>query len=298
MIDIKVETFLKVCQTMNYTRAAQELGFTQPSVSQHIRNLEDYYHVKLFIYKNKKLEITEAGQYLKKNLETLSHDVNRMREAMKNIAKKRKIRMGATLSIGEFYIPDKLSAYIKKNPEVEIVLIIADTKELLIQLDLGEIDFILCEGYFDKNQYEYELIEKDEMCIVCSENFEIGDIRELSSLFKHHILLRETGSGTREIFENYLHGLNYSLENFSRCSEFTSPHVIKKLLADGIGISVLYKTVVEKDLREKRLREIVVPDFQLAHEFNAVWKSNSIFGEEYRNIIRNITCSKGHMSIT
>lgn len=288
MIDTKVETFLKVCQTMNYTRAAQEIGFTQPSVSQHIRCIEEFYNVKLFVYKNKKLELTEQGQYLKKYLETLSHDVNYMRETMKNIAKKRKIKIGATLSIGEFYLPDKLSAYIKKNPEVEIVLIIADTKELLSRLDLGEIDFILCEGYFDKCQYEYELIEKDKMCIVCSENYEIGDIRDLSSLFRHHILIREIGSGTREIFENYLHGLNYSLENFEKCSEFTSPHIIKKLLVDGIGISVLYKTVVEMELREKRLREIVVPDFQLAHEFNAVWKSNSIFYEEYRNIIHNL----------
>lgn len=293
MIDTKVETFLKVCKTMNYTKAAQELGFTQPSVSQHIRCLEEFYNVKLFVYKNKKLELTEQGRYLKKHLETLSHDVNYMKESIQSIKKNRKIRLGATLSIGEFYIPDKLSCYIKSNPDIEIVLMIADTKELLNKLDLGEIDFILCEGYFDKSQYEYELIEKERMCIVCSVNYDLGDISDLSSLFKHHLLLRETGSGTREIFENYLHGQNYSIESFERCSEFSSPHLIKKLLVEGIGISVLYKTVVEKELKEKSLREIEIPEFQIVHEFNAVWKSNSIFDEECRCVIHNLIHRKG-----
>lgn len=273
---------------MNYTKAAQQLGFTQPSVSQHIRGLEEFYKVKLFVYKNKKLELTEQGKYLKKYLETLSHDVNHMKQSIHNIKKNRRILLGATLSIGEFYISDKLSRYIKGNPNVEIVLIIADTKELLGKLDAGEIDFILCEGYFDKSRYEYERIETDKMCIVCSRDYDSRNVRDLSSLFQHHLLLRETGSGTREIFENYLHEHNFSVANFERCSEFTSPHLIKKLLLDGIGISVLYKTVVETELKEKRLREIEIPDFQLTHEFNAVWKSNSIFSQEYKSIIHDI----------
>lgn len=277
---------------MNYTRAAETLGFTQPTVSQHIRYLEEFYNVKLFVYKNKKLELTEQGLYLKKHLETLSHDVNYMKESIQNIKKNRKIRLGATLSIGEFYIPNKLSRFLKTNVDIEIVLIIADTKELLSRLDAGEIDFILCEGYFDKNQYEYELIGKEKMCIVCSVDYDLGNISDLNSLFKHHILVRETGSGTREIFENYLHGQGLSLTNFERCSEFTSPHLIKKMLLDGIGISVLYKTVVKSELKERRLREIEIPGFQIVHEFNAVWKSNSIFEEEYRSIIQKMLNQK------
>lgn len=288
MLDMKAETFLKVCKTMNYTKAAQELGFTQPSVSQHIRSLEEYYRVKLFAYENKRLQLTEQGRYLKEHLETLAHDVNYMREAIQTIRKNRKVRMGATRSIGEFYIPDKISHYSKENPDTELMLMIADTKELLSRLDLGEIDFILCEGYFDKSRYEYEQVEEDRMCIVCSGDYDLGQVRELSSLFSHPMLLREAGSGTREIFENYLRGQNYSLANFERCSEFNSPHLIKKLLLDGLGVSVLYKTVVKKELEVGRLREISVPGFSIVHEFNAVWKSNSMFGAEYKGVLQEL----------
>lgn len=288
MIDLKVETFLRVCQTMNYTRAAEELGLTQPSVSQHIRNLEEYYKVKLFTYENKKLKLTEQGAYLKEHLETLSHDVNYMRASVQNIKKKKKMKLGATMSIGEFYIPEKLSSFIKENPDMEITVMIADTKELLNRLDTGDVDFILCEGFFDKSRYDYELIKNEEMCVVCSGEYDCENISDLKSLFGHHLFIREKGSGTREIFENYLKTHNFSLDNFYQCSECTSPHVIKKLLADCHGISVLYKTVVEKELENNSLKEIVVSDFGIVHEFNSVWKAGSIFKEEYRDIIHRL----------
>lgn len=288
MIDVRVETFLEVCKTMNYTKTAGNLNMTQPAVSQHIRGLEEFYGVKLFSYKNKRLELTEQGKYLKKYLETISHDVKNLQESVQNIRKRKRIRLGATLSIGEFYLPEKLSYFIRKNPELDVSVIIADTRELLLKLDHGAVDFILCEGYFDKNEYAHKLIKKEEMCIVCSQRYDSSKIKELSDLFEHSMLCRENGSGTREIFENYLHEYNYSFKNFISVSEFTSPHLIKKILIDGLGISVLYKTVVKKELQKKTLKIIEIPGFQVSHEFNAVWKKDSAFGTQYNEWIDEI----------
>ena len=93
MIDTRVETFLDVCKTMNYTRTAENLNMTQPAVSQHIRCLEDFYQTRLFTYKNKKLELTEQGRYLKKYLETIAHDVKNLQESVQNIRKRIRIRL-------------------------------------------------------------------------------------------------------------------------------------------------------------------------------------------------------------
>lgn len=281
MIDIKVNTFLDVCKTMNYTRTAQNLNMTQPAVSQHIRGLEEYYNVKVFSYKNKKLELTTQGRYLKKYLETISHDIKYLQESVQNIEMKQKLKMGATMSIGEFYLPGRLSSFMSNNSKINLSVTIADTKELLFRLDNGDVDFILCEGYFDKNEYAHKLIKKEEMCIVCSKEYDDSKIKELSDLFEHPMLCRENGSGTREIFEHYLREYNYSFENFTSISEFTSPHLIKKLLIDGLGISVLYKTVVEEELKKKTLKRIEISGFQVSHEFNAVWKKDSVFGPQY-----------------
>lgn len=288
MIDFRVKTFLQVCKTMNFTKASEDLAMTQPAVSQHIRFLEDFYKVKLFKYEKKKLELTEQGFYLKKHLETLCHDENFMRESVQNIKKKNRIKLGATLSIGEFYIPSKLSDFIKNNPDIELSVTIADTKELLTKLDSGEVDFILCEGYFDKKQYGYKLIKKEKMLLICSSNYDHKNIYDLKSIFQHHMLIREKGSGTRDIFENYLKDQNFSLKNFTRLSEFTSPHLIKKMLLENLGISFLYKTVVEKELKSNLLNEIVIPELNIVHEFNAVWNKNSIFEKKYKEILEKL----------
>lgn len=288
MIDSRVATFLDVCKTMNYTRTAENLNMTQPAVSQHIRSMEEFYGVKIFSYKNKKLELTNQGKYLKKHLETISHDVKYLQESVQKIKTRTKIKIGATLSIGEFYLPDRLSDFMNRNPKLDISLTIADTRELLFRLDNGDVDFILCEGYFDKNEYAYKLIKTEEMCIVCSAEYDIRNIKALKDLFEHPMLCRENGSGTREIFENYLHEYNYSFENFISVSEFTSPHLIKKLLLDGLGISVLYKTVVEKEIQKKLLKVIEIPEFHVSHEFNAVWKQNSVFEKQYCEWIDDI----------
>lgn len=288
MIDSRVATFLDVCKTMNYTRTAENLNMTQPAVSQHIHGMEEFYGVKIFSYKNKKLELTNQGKYLKKHLETISHDVKYLQESVQKIKTRTKIKIGATLSIGEFYLPDRLSEFMNRNPKLDISLTIADTRELLFRLDSGDVDFILCEGYFDKNEYAYKLIKTEEMCIMCSAEYDIRNIKELKDLFEHPMLCRENGSGTREIFENYLHEYNYSFENFISVSEFTSPHLIKKLLLDGMGISVLYRTVVEKEIQKKLLKVIEIPEFHVSHEFNAVWKKNSVFEEQYCEWIDDI----------
>lgn len=288
MIDSRVATFLDVCKTMNYTRTAENLNMTQPAVSQHIRGMEEFYGVKIFSYKNKKLELTNQGKYLKKHLETISHDVKYLQESVQKIKTRTKIKIGATLSIGEFYLPDRLSDFMNRNPKLDISLTIADTRELLFRLDNGDVDFILCEGYFDKNEYGHRLIKREEMCIVCSAEYDIRNIKALKDLFEHPMLCRENGSGTREIFENYLHEYNYSFENFISVSEFTSPHLIKKLLLDGRGISVLYRTVVEKEIQKKLLKVIEIPEFHVSHEFNAVWKQNSVFEKQYCEWIDDI----------
>ena len=80
MLDFRVETFLTVCRTMNYTRAAEELNITQPAVSQHIAHLERDYGVPLFAYRNKKLQLTDAGALLRDALSTMAHDERLLRD--------------------------------------------------------------------------------------------------------------------------------------------------------------------------------------------------------------------------
>lgn len=289
MLDIKTETFLSVCRHMSFTRASEELNITQPAVSNHIKLLEEFYGVKLFAYKNRRLSLTPGGMYLKDTMEAMLHDTLKIKEYMQKENRPVKLRIGATMTIGEFYLPKRLSVFMNEFKGVDLSVTIADTRSLLAQLDLGKVDFALIEGYFSKEHYAFKLISKNSIVPVCAYDFSLTNVSKVEDLFCQRLLIREKGSGTREIFENYLRENGYGIESFLSCSDFNSPHLIKELLLSKAGISFLYKTVVEDCFFQKKLKEIKIPNFSLCHEYNAVWKKNSIFSPYYHKIIGNLT---------
>lgn len=284
MLDFRTETFLCVCKHMNFTKAGHELNLTQPAVSQHIKYLEEYYGTKLFEYKKKTLSLTKAGVMLKNSMISMRHDALFLKDRVKNGNNINQIKFGATLSIGEFLLPPKLTEFFDKNKDMSCNLTIADTKALIERLDEGTIDFALVEGYFNKAEYDYRLIKTEKFVAVCGSGYDLPKIEKFEDLFKHHLLIREQGSGTREILTNYLNEHGYSVEHFNGCTVINSLNVIKYLLENNRGISFLYNVVVEDSIKDGRLKKIEIPNFELSHEFNFIWRKNSIFADDYYNI--------------
>lgn len=149
MLDFRVDTFIELCRTRNYTKTAENLHMTQPAVSQHIKYLEEFYGCKLFNYNKKVLTITEQGEALYKYLLTMSSDANKIREEIKNIdISKKNLHFGATFTIGEFIIPKIISEISSKYPEINISFIIRDTSELLEELKKRKYRFCIYRGIF------------------------------------------------------------------------------------------------------------------------------------------------------
>jgi DNA-binding transcriptional LysR family regulator len=285
MLDIKIITFLKVCEHMSYTAAARDLNLTQPAVSKHIHSLEEYYNVKLFAYHNRKLTLTKEGAYLKNAMNAMHHDALRLKSEITQNSQKRKLKIGATLSIGNFCLPEPLIQYLKANIDINISVTIADTKELLKGLDRGELDFILCEGNFNKSDYSHSFLKNSQLKAFCGIDYNITGVTHIQDLFCHRILLREKGSGTREILEHYLNEKGYGTDSFESCYEINNAELIIKMLEENMGISVLYSDVCDQFVKEGRIKEIPLADMNLIHEFNAVWAKGSIHGGEYSEII-------------
>lgn len=280
MLDFRTETFLTVCEYMNYTKAAEVLGLTQPAISGHIKFLENYYNIKLFTYANKKLTLTKQGEVLKQALQTQIHDEIRLKRNLTQIKEKRVYRIGATLSIADSYLPRFLPYYIENNKDVELSVTVANTATLIKMLDKGGLDIVLSEGYFSKDKYESRLITKEELAIFCGKNYDISDIHSIEDLFHHRFISREPGSGTRAVFEHYLLDRGYSIEDFESRCEFTSLELITEMLMANQGISVIYRCVGTKLLSQGELKEIKISEFALSHDFNAIWQKNSMYGND------------------
>lgn len=156
MLDFRVETFLAVCRHMNFTKAARELNITQPAVSHHMRYLEQAYGTALFQHNGKRLQLTEAGEILRRTLMTMKHDEQHLQKRMQQAASgTRDYSFGATLSVAEFMINEALGRFLRLHPDSHIQMQVADTKVLLSKLDSGELDFAVVEGDFPKAEYDF-----------------------------------------------------------------------------------------------------------------------------------------------
>ncbi len=283
MLDFRHETFLTLCKIGNYTKTAEALHITQPAVSQHIKFLEEYYNCKLFTYEGKSLLLTDSGKLLLDFAMTMSADTKKMRHilSIQNAAKSY-LTFGATLTLGEYIMPPILSNILTSYPHLHITMSVDNTEVLLEKLHDGKIDFALIEGFFDKTKYDGVIFSLEPFIAVCSKNSPlVGNNFNLTDLLNNRIILREKGSGTRDIFEHLLLKNNLTIDSFQLVCEIGNMGVIKQLVKNDYGITFLYRTAVEKELSDGELVALNIEGFPILHEFYFVFLKNSLHKIEY-----------------
>ena len=294
MLDFRMETFLTVCQCMNFTRASEKLNITQPAVSQHIHFLEKHYNTKLFRYEGRKLKLTGAGEILRNASLTMMHDEISMQNQMQKTDEEEEIRFGATRTVGDVLMGRILERYLRRYPDAKICMIVDNTQELLRKLDEGTIDFALVEGFFQKNEYDHQKYSDENYIAVCAPDYTFNSDKittdvSVENLFHERLLVREEGSGTREVLERCLDAQNFSIHDFDKVMEVGSLQTIRELTKAGCGITFLYETAVQDELREGTLKRIPLKSFEISHEFNFIWRRGSIYADRYMEIFRRFS---------
>ena len=291
MLDFRVETFLTVCRTMNYTRAAEELNITQPAVSQHIAHLERDYGVPLFAYRNKKLQLTDAGALLRDALSTMAHDERLLRDRMRSSATGARVELslGMTLTAGEYLVAAPLADYLRRHPELHVAVRSGGTSELLALLNAGEIDCAFVEGFFDKNAYAWDVFRTERLVCVCAADHEFAarPVR-VEDLFDERLIVREPGSGTRAVLEHALAARNLALASFARTTEVGSINVIKSLVAGGFGLSFMFAAAVSDDVARGRLSLIEIAGPPICHDITFIRLKGSTFEGDFQRLFDDL----------
>lgn len=265
MLDYKIRTFLKVCETMNYRRAADELNMSQPSITQHIQALEQYYNCKLFIYDRKHLIKTEQAKILEHySISMRANEKSLIDDLIKQ--PKREIRIGATKSIGNYVINDKIKEF---YDNYKLTFVIDNTHNLLSLLEKNKLDILLIEGLFDKSLYDYKLYKREKFVGICAKDSNIANKNiSFRLLTKQPLILREKGSGTREIFEQELRKNSYSINQFESIASISSFEYILDFVEKNKGVSFVFESV--SNTREN-IANFSVDDTNIEREFNFVY---------------------------
>lgn len=291
MQDFRVETFLTVCRTMNYTRAAEELSITQPAVSQHVAHLERAYGAPLFTYRNKKLRLTDAGALLRDALSTMAHDEHLLRERVRSAATGARVELavGMTLTAGEYLVAAPLADYLRRHPELHATVRSGGTGELLALLDAGEIDCAFVEGFFDKNAYAWDVFRAERLVCVCAADHEFAaEPARVEDLFDERLIVRETGSGTRAVLEHALAAQNLTVEGFAHTSVVESLDVIKIFVEHDLGISFLYEAAVTRELAAGTLRIVELDGPAIEHDIAFIRLKDSVFEHDFQTLFNEL----------
>ena len=283
MIDFRLNTFLTLCKILNYTKTAEILHITQPAVSQHIKYLEDSYGTKLFNYIGKNLELTESGKILYDFTLAMQASSDRIKLMLSQPRTNNcPITFGSTLTIGEYTMSNLLAKLILDFPNINITMEVDNTKVLLEKLRDGNTDFAILEGHFDKTQYNSMFFSLESFIGVCSPSHPFANKNiSFQDIFEERLILREKGSGTRDIFERILYEHNITMKSFKRITQIGNMSVIKELVSKNLGITFLYKEAVKRELAEGRLMKINLKDFDVEREFNFVFLKDSLHHKEY-----------------
>lgn len=285
MLDFRYLTFLTLCKTLSYTKTAEVLNMTQPAVSQHMKYLQEYYQVPLFFYEGKKLNLTPKGKILYEFVTTIAADNNQL-EAIMYTPNTDDIPLyfGATLSIGEYIMPNAIKTLLAQYPSLSINMEVENTEILLSRLKEGKLNFALIEGYFNKTEYAFKPLMDAEFIAVCNPNSRFAkQAVSLEDLLDTRLILREKGSGSRTILQQLLQKHNLTIDNFALKLEVGNISAIKQLVSDDVGITFIYRAAVQRALNDGRLAQIKITGLSIFREFNFVYLKNSQYEKEYLN---------------
>lgn len=275
-----IKIFTEVCETGSVTEAAEKLYIAQPSVSRVIKEIEEYYGVKLFDRISKKLYLTDAGKTLLGYATHIKSLFGEM-EGMRNRDNIGVIRIGASITVGTHYIPLIVSRFNEINPDSQVKVIVNSSEAVKDLLLRNELDCGVIEGIADSEYIIAEQLRDDRLCIISNTEKKLT----ADEFYKERFLLREKGSGTRDLFDNIseLHGYK-----ITPIWESTSTKALINAVIYGHGISVIPYKLAEDDIKESRLKELTVDGVseKLLRKFNLIYHKNKYISSLIEQFIK------------
>jgi len=265
--------FLCVYDEGNMTAAAAKLYIAQPSVSQAIRELEKYYNVRLFERLGRKLFITVAGQKLVTYARHIVHLSKEAEDAMREIHQNAVIRVGASVTVGTCILNEIIIEFSKQNPHVKMTASVNNTTIIEGMLLADELDIGLVEGKVHSQVVVSQYFMDDELVLVTSISHPLTKKSRVKAadIDNMEFIVREEGSGTRELFESVMRskGINWKV-----VGTYNNAETIKKFVSTGLGISVISRMAVKKEVERNELAIVQIEGVYFKRQFSIVHHKN------------------------
>ena len=262
-----MEIFLNVVSFGHLTNVAKDMSLSQSAVSMSIKELENILGRPVFDRINKKLVLNEVGRAFHKEISPIFKKLSDIEYEFKNSENKGMIRVGASTTIVDYLMPSIICSYMSSYPDVKITLKEGNTKEISNMIKEGSIDVGFVEGFVPGSEIIKESVGIDELLVVTADkNLCVeGNIEDFAN---KRWVLREEGSGTREVFLEYI---KEQVDELNIFLELGHTESIKSILMNRECLTCISKISVKNELLEGRLYQVPVTNFECQRDFLMIY---------------------------
>ena len=276
MIVDTLRIFVTVAELRSFSRAAAILHISQPAVTLQIKNLENEFGMKLFHRTTKMVELTQAGKivydravHMLRMYDETKQEVMMLRNVVSG-----QLKIGASFTIGEYILPRILAEFAGQYPQVETEVNIVNTNMVIHEVRSGTLDLGLVEGEVSGEDLRAEPYMEDELVFIFPPQHPLAMQHEITveDLNNQVWILRESGSGTRYYCDRFQkeHGIV-----MKRSYVFSSSQGVKEAVAEGLGIALLSRWTILKELAAREIVALPVKDVRIIRQFSIICRQDA-----------------------
>ena len=277
--------FRSVCETgYNLTKAAEVLHMTQPAVSLAIKELEQYYGVHLFDRIGRRLQITDVGRHFLQYAIHISDLFSDMETGLRDWDSKGIIRIGASITIGSQFLPCYVKAFTEVCPGIDVRVTVEQSESLERKILANKLDCALIEGIAHNPNIISEAYMEDYLSVICAPNkgWSQGQVISIDDFQRRRFLLRERGSGTREVFERVITQAGIHV---IPVWESLSTTALVNAVINGLGIAVLPHRMILPALRQGLIHTVKVEGLSFTRNFHIIYHKDKFLTTSTKRFI-------------
>lgn len=267
-----LKVFLSVFKNKSFSKASEELSLTQPTISDHVKSLEEELNCKLFDRLGRTIMPTKEAEVLYNHAMEITEKADNIKDVIGQFKKEitGELIIGASTIPGTYLMPAIISSFKKKYPSVFFQIAIADSEEIIKKVLKHELLIGIVGSKLGNEQIHYMPFMEDELIVVSAPSMLKKERTTLNELIKFPMVLREEGSGTRRETEKILEERGISFEDIKISGIFGSTDAIKQAVKEGLGVSILSRLSVKDELKYGILKEIKLTNIEMKRKFYIV----------------------------
>ncbi len=261
MSDRRLKVFHTVARLLSFTKAAEALHMTQPAVTFQVRQLEEYFNTRLFDRTHNKVSLTPAGERVSEFAERIFDLYSEMENIVRDLTGEisGSLTIGASTTIAEYLLPALLGEFKNRYPDIKLRLKVSNTEGIVTMVEHNVIDLGVVEAPVSNKNLIVEVCHDDQLVVITAPDHELvkrGGKVKAEEIVKYPFVSREEGSGTRDVITQYLIDEKINPTDMELCLELGSPEAIKGAVEAGMGITIISRSIIGKELKLNTLAEL------------------------------------------